>query len=102
MYFCPEETYKTQIEHGFDSHAVEIIDSAGQEEFVAFRETALAQGDAFLAVFAINSVSSWYSVQELREKIVREREDEVSIPMVIVANKCVSRLNYHSVIHFTD
>lgn len=92
-YLCNyiEESYITQIEYGFDSHEVEIVDTAGQEEFMLFRDTALSQGDAFLALFAINSISSWYSVQELRDKIVREHEDEESsIPMVIVANKNVS------------
>ena len=61
-----------------------------------FRDTALAQGDAFLALFAINSISSWYSLQELRDKIVREHDDEeASIPMVIVANKNVSVICRH-------
>ena len=55
-----------------------------------FRDTALAQGDAFLALFAINSVSSWYSLKELRDKIVRENDDDEMIPMVILANKRVS------------
>ena len=76
---------------------MEIVDTAGQEEFMLFRDTALGQGDAFLALFAINSISSWYSLQELRDKIVREHEDEENIPMVIVANKNVSSTN--SAIH---
>lgn len=89
--FCfPEESYITQIEYGFDLHDVEIIDTAGQEEFMLFRDTAMAKGDAFLALFAINSLSSWYSLQELRDKIVRENDDDESIPMVIIANKKVS------------
>lgn len=87
-----EESYTTQIEHGIDSHDVEIVDTAGQEEFMLFRDTALAQGDAYLALFAINSISSWYSLQELRDKIVREHEDEDAIPMVIIANKNVSAM----------
>ena len=81
------------MEYGFDAHDVEIVDTAGQEEFMLFRDTALAQGDAYLALFAINSVSSWYSLQELRDKIVREHEDEENIPMVIVANKSVSLIS---------
>ena len=88
-----EESYITQMEYGFDAHDVEIVDTAGQEEFMLFRDTALAQGDAYLALFAINSVSSWYSLQELRDKIVREHEDEENIPMVIVANKSVSLIS---------
>jgi len=56
----------------------------------SFRDTAVAKGDAFLALFAINSLSSWYSLQALRDKIVRENENDESIPMVIIANKKVS------------
>ena len=78
---------------------MEIIDTAGQEEFMLFRDTALAQGDAFLALFAINSISSWYSLQELRDKIVREHDDEEEIPMVIVANKNVrSSVVYRAIV----
>ncbi len=55
-----------------------------------FRDTALAHGDAFLVLFAINSVSSWYSLKELRNKIIRENDDDETIPMVIIANKRVS------------
>ena len=54
-----------------------------------FRDTSLSKGDAFLALFAVNSTSSWYNLQELRSKIVREHDDDETIPIVIIANKCV-------------
>ena len=59
-----------------------------------FRDSSLAKGDAFLALFAINSLSSWYSLQELRKKIIREHEGEDSVPLVVIANKSVSDVNY--------
>ena len=71
---------------------MEIIDTAGQEEFMLFRDSSLAKGDAFLAIFAINTPESWYDVQKLRKKIVREHDDDETIPMVFIANKCVSAL----------
>ena len=49
----------------------------------------MAQGDAFLLVFAIDSESSWIHLKELRSKIVREKDDDETIPMVIVGNKRV-------------
>ena len=55
-----------------------------------FRDTSLSKGDGFLAMFAINSLSSWYSLKQLRAKIVREHDDDETIPMVIIANKTVS------------
>ena len=67
---------------------MEVIDTAGQEEFLLFRDSSMAQGDAFLIVFAIDSVSSWQHLKELRFKIVQEK-DEREIPMVVVANKRV-------------
>ena len=90
LYLSTEESYITQIEYGFDQHDVEIIDTAGQEEFMLFRDSSLAKGDAFLALFAINSVSSWYGLQELRKKIIREHEGDDSLPLVVIANKSVS------------
>ena len=92
IYFrhCLEESYITQIEYGFDHHDVEIIDTAGQEEFMLYRDTSLAKGDGFLALFAVNSISSWYDVKQLRAKIVRENDDDEAVPMVVIANKNVS------------
>ena len=90
FYHHVEESYVTEIEYGFQSHDVEVIDTAGQEEFLLFRDSSMAQGDAFLVVFAIDSVSSWQHLKELRSKIVQEKDDQQNIPMVVVANKRVS------------
>lgn len=71
---------------------MEIIDTAGQEEFLSFRDSSLSKGDGFLALFAINSVASWYDLKDLRTKIVRDNDDDESVPMVIIANKSVSQM----------
>jgi len=74
-------------------HDVEIIDTAGQEEFMSFRDSSMAHGDAFLALCAINSYSSFIELKVLREKVIREHDGDINVPMVIVANKRVSGLN---------
>lgn len=58
-----------------------------------FRDTSMAQGDAFLLMFAINSLSSWVHLKELRSKIVREKDEDTMIPMVVVGNKRVSSVS---------
>ena len=78
-----------QVECGTRTYDVEIIDTAGQDEFADHRNSALAQGDGFLVLFAINSPYSWQELKELRERIVREHEDKGELPMVIVGNKKV-------------
>lgn len=70
-------------------HDVEIIDTAGQEEFLVFRNSSISKGDGFLGLFAINSVASWYHLKDLRSKIIRDNDNDKSIPMVIIANKSV-------------
>lgn len=71
-------------------HDVEIIDTAGQEEFMSFRDSSMVHGDAFLALCAINSYSSWIELKVLREKVISEQGGDTNVPMVIVANKRVS------------
>lgn len=69
---------------------MEIVDTAGQEEFSSFRDSSVATGDAFLVLFAINSVSSWHELKDLRSKIIQDRQLTSPIPMVLVGNKLVS------------
>ena len=69
---------------------MEIVDTAGQEEFSSFRDSSVATGDAFLVLFAINSASSWHELKDLRSKIIQDRQLTSAIPMVMVGNKLVS------------
>lgn len=71
-------------------HDIEIIDTAGQEEFMSFRDSSMVHGDGFLALFAINSYPSWVELKVLREKVINEHDGDTNVPMVIVANKRVS------------
>ena len=46
----------------------------------------MKQGQGFLLVFSITSTSSLHELAELREQIVRIKDDE-NVPIVIVGNK---------------
>lgn len=50
------------------------------------RELYMKQGQGFLLVFSITSMSSLNELSELREQIIRIKEDE-KVPIVIVGNK---------------
>ncbi|XP_029195870.1 ras-like protein rasD [Acropora muricata] len=88
-YYDPtlEETYRKEIEYNGRLYEVEIVDTAGQEEYSSFRDSSVATGDAFLVLFAINSVSSWHELKDLRSKIIQDRQLTSAIPMVLVGNK---------------
>jgi Ras-related protein Rap-1B len=53
---------------------------------VTFRELYMKQGQGFLLVFSITSMSSLHELSEIREQIIRIKDDE-KVPLVIVGNK---------------
>jgi small GTP-binding protein len=62
------------------------LDTAGTEQFTAMRELYMKQGQGFLLVFSITSMSSLHELAELREQIIRIKDDP-NVPLVIVGNK---------------
>ncbi|KAL9084375.1 MAG: hypothetical protein Q9165_008089 [Trypethelium subeluteriae] len=72
---------------GQNRHAVlEILDTAGTDQFTAFRELYIRQGHGFLLVFSITSMSSLRELYEIYEEIITQKRDN-RFPMVLVGNK---------------
>jgi Ras-related protein Rap-1B len=65
---------------------LEILDTAGTEQFVAMRDLYMKTGQGFLLVFSIASRTSFEELETLRDDIIRIKDDE-DIPIVIVGNK---------------
>ncbi|QUC19828.1 uncharacterized protein UV8b_04069 [Ustilaginoidea virens] len=81
-----EDSYRTQVQVDGRQVVLEILDTAGTEQFVAMRDLYMKTGQGFLLVFSITSPSSLNELAGLREEIIRIKDDE-NIPMVIVGNK---------------
>ncbi|KAI9757451.1 MAG: Ras- protein rsr1 [Chaenotheca gracillima] len=81
-----EDSYRKQIEVDGRHCMLEILDTAGTEQFTAMRELYMKSGQGFLLVFSITSPSSLAELAELREQIIRIKDDE-KVPIVIVGNK---------------
>ena len=47
----------------------------------------MKQGQGFLLVFSISNENSFYELDELREQIIRIKDDD-DVPLVVVGNKC--------------
>ncbi|XP_054463563.1 ras-related protein R-Ras isoform X3 [Anoplopoma fimbria] len=65
---------------------LDILDTAGQEEFGAMREQYMRSGEGFLLVFALNDRGSYHEVQKFHTQILRVK-DRDDFPMVLVGNK---------------
>ncbi|KAI8899915.1 ras protein [Globomyces pollinis-pini] len=82
-----EDSYRKQID--IDGHAslLDVLDTAGQEEYRAMREQYMRDGEGFLLVYSVTSRASFEEVQSLHQQILRVK-DRDNFPIILVANKC--------------
>ncbi|XP_067946080.1 ras-like protein 2 [Watersipora subatra] len=64
-----------------------VLDTAGQEDFHAMRDSFIKSSDGFLLVFSFADKHSLESLRVLHKQIVRVK-DRDNIPMVLIGNKC--------------
>ncbi|KAJ7062759.1 24 kDa ras-like protein [Mycena amicta] len=91
-----EDDYQPTIEDFFRKQCVideevallEILDTAGQEEYRAMREQYMIHGEGFLVVYAINDRSSFQEIPAFYEQILRVKNVEVCSSVIIVGSKC--------------
>ncbi|XP_053441500.1 ras-related protein Rap-1b isoform X1 [Nycticebus coucang] len=91
-----EDSYRKQVEVDAQQCMLEILDTAGTEQFTAMRDLYMKNGQGFALVYSITAQSTFNDLQDLREQILRVKDtDDVSllsnkyiVPMILVGNKC--------------
>jgi len=66
---------------------MDILDTAGQDEYSAMRDQYMRTGQGFLFVYSITSRFSFESLEDLRERLFRAKDSD-RVPIVLCANKC--------------
>ena len=66
---------------------IDILDTAGQEDYEGIRDNYIRNGDGFLLVFSITDDYSLQKCQDFRDHILRVKNKEIN-PIVLVGNKC--------------
>ncbi|XGW30847.1 hypothetical protein V3C99_009648, partial [Haemonchus contortus] len=82
-----EDSYRKQVVIDGETCLLDILDTAGQEEYSAMRDQYMRTGEGFLLVFAVNESKSFENVANYREQIRRVKDSD-DVPMVLVGNKC--------------
>jgi GTPase KRas protein len=88
---------------------LEVLDTAGQEEYIALRDQWIRDGEGFVLVYSISSRSSFARIQKFHHQIQRVKENSLSssptypgsplsashlsgnfgpAPVMLVGNKC--------------
>jgi GTPase SAR1 family protein len=66
---------------------IEILDTAGQEDYQSMLDTWINFAEGFLLVYAINDKESLERLEKTRDRILKLKKGKVC-PIVIVGNKC--------------
>ncbi|XP_064607379.1 ras-related protein Rap1 [Liolophura sinensis] len=82
-----EDSYRKQVEVDGQQCMLEILDTAGTEQFTAMRDLYMKNGQGFLLVYSITAQSTFNDLQDLREQILRVKDTD-DVPMILVGNKC--------------
>lgn len=82
-----EDSYRKQVVIDGETCLLDILDTAGQEEYSAMRDQYMRTGEGFLLVFAVNEAKSFENIGQYREQIRRVKDSD-EVPMVLVGNKC--------------
>ena len=85
--FPYSDSYRKQCVIDDEVALLDVLDTAGQEEYSAMREQYMRTGEGFLLVYSITSRQSFDEIQVFQQQILRVKDRDY-FPIIIVGNKC--------------
>ena len=82
-----EDYYRKEADINGTPALLEIIDTAGTEQFTAMRDRYIENGEGFMLVYSITSRQTFIDLQPLKDEIARVKGG-FSSPIMLVGNKC--------------
>eukprot|EP00762_Andalucia_godoyi_P001563 ANDGO_00220.mRNA.1 Ras-related protein Rap-1 len=81
-----EDSYRKQVDVDGQAVMLDILDTAGQEEYAAMREPYMQSGQGFVLVYSIIDHNSFDEVSAMYDTLVSVKGTK-DIPIVLVGNK---------------
>lgn len=81
------DSYRKQCVIDDEVALLDVLDTAGQEEYSAMREQYMRTGEGFLLVYSITSRQSFEEISTFQQQILRVKDKDY-FPIIIVGNKC--------------
>lgn len=91
-----EDSYRKQVVIDNTACMLEVLDTAGQEEYTALRDQWIRDGEGFVLVYSISSRSSFTRIPRFHGQILRVKESSTTggnysannnVPIMLVGNK---------------
>jgi len=83
-----EDSYRKQVIIDEVPAVLDILDTAGQEEFLSMQDSWIRDGKGFLLVYNITSRSTFDEIAPIYDKILKSKDSAEQTPIVLVGNKC--------------
>lgn len=80
------DSYRKPIVLGGRECQIDILDTAGQEDYAVVRDNYFRSGEGFLCVFSLVDRESFAGISEIRDSVLRVKVDD-RIPLILVGNK---------------
>ncbi|KAG0361820.1 small GTPase superfamily [Gamsiella multidivaricata] len=91
------DSYRKKVTLDQQDCQIDILDTAGQEEYAAIRDNYYRSGEGFICVFSLCEYESFMHTQEFKDQISRVLDDD-KIPFILVGNKAdltqLRKVNY--------
>jgi len=81
-----EDAYRKHIQIDGNSLLLDVLDTAGQEDFIALRTSWMRNKDGFVLAFSIIERKSFEDLQSFYDQLMEVYEEEIP-PFVLVGNK---------------
>jgi small GTP-binding protein len=82
-----EDSYKRVLAVDGENIQLDILDTAGQDDFAPMRTSYMRQGKGFIIVYAIDDRASFEEVEVFHRDLTRTK-GTTNVPVVICGNKC--------------
>uniref|UniRef100_A0A915D4Y6 small monomeric GTPase n=1 Tax=Ditylenchus dipsaci TaxID=166011 RepID=A0A915D4Y6_9BILA len=82
-----EDFYRKEIEVDGQPCVLEILDTAGTEQFASMRDLYIKNGQGFVVVYSITNQQSFHDIRTMRDSIIRVKGTD-QVPILLVGNKC--------------
>jgi len=94
-----EDFYRKEIEVDGAPSVLEILDTAGTEQFASMRDLYIKNGQGFVIVYSITSLQTFQDIRTMKDSIMRVKGTD-RVPMILVGNKC--DMNHQREVHTTE
>lgn len=81
-----EDFYRKEIEVDGSPCVLEILDTAGTEQFASMRDLYIKNGQGFVVVYSITCHQTFQDIKNMKEQIVRVKGSD-RVPILLVGNK---------------